>query len=280
MSLKALLVDDEYPSRNELRFRLERYPEIEVVGEAANAREALQLCSAMDYDVVFLDIQMPGMDGVELAQALRVGGKNPKVVFVTAYEEYAVNAFKVRATDYLLKPFDDARLDDTVQRLLEGRNGREARPEGKKPQPPLAWVPTEVNGTTVPVPVEDIVYIYSEKDYVFVRTLYVKPAFRTSRGLRGQADLPLHPPGARAAAIPPAVLPLPPQLPGERAPGQGDHPPHQRRLPAAHEGQAAQRGGGEPGQGAPPEGALRPAVRPGAHPGPSKASSRRRARVL
>jgi DNA-binding LytR/AlgR family response regulator len=170
LSLKALLVDDEYPSRNELRFRLERYPEIEVVGEAANAREALQLCSAMDYDVVFLDIQMPGMDGVELAQALRVGGKNPKVVFVTAYEEYAVNAFKVRATDYLLKPFDDARLDDTVQRLLEGRNGREARPEGKKPQPPLAWVPTEVNGTTVPVPVEDIVYIYSEKDYVFVRT--------------------------------------------------------------------------------------------------------------
>ncbi|MDA8146491.1 MAG: response regulator, partial [Thermaerobacter sp.] len=114
MSLKALLVDDEYPSRNELRFRLERYPEIEVVGEAANAREALQLCSAMDYDVVFLDIQMPGMDGVELAQALRAGGKNPKVVFVTAYEEYAVNAFKVRATDYLLKPFDDARLDDTV----------------------------------------------------------------------------------------------------------------------------------------------------------------------
>ena len=105
-----------------------------------------------------------------LAHVFGAGGRNPKVVFVTAYEEYAVNAFKVRATDYLLKPFDDARLDDTVQRLLEGRNGREARPEGKKPQPPLAWVPTEVNGTTVPVPVEDIVYIYSEKDYVFVRT--------------------------------------------------------------------------------------------------------------
>ncbi len=172
MSLKALVVDDEEPARKELRYRLGAFPDVEVVGEAAGAREALQLCSAVSYDVLFLDIQMPGADGIELAEEIRKTAKgSPHIVFVTAFEEYAVKAFQVRALDYLLKPFDDARLEETIFRLLGKDSGKR---DGKKVQNFLEWVPTEKNGTTIPIPVTDIIYLMTERDYVYVQTFNEK----------------------------------------------------------------------------------------------------------
>lgn len=172
MVLKALLVDDEPPARLELRYRLARYPEIEIIGEAANAREAKHLIEALDYDVVFLDVEMPGLSGIELARELRTKKPSPRIVFVTAHEHYAVPAFALRATDYLLKPFDEERLAETVQRLLElqgeGPAPDPAPPESVKPA--LSWVLAERDERSIPVPLADIVYIFSEGDAVYVQT--------------------------------------------------------------------------------------------------------------
>lgn len=171
MAIRALIVDDEFPARAELRFRLSKYPDVEVIGEAATAREALQLVEALEYDVVFLDVQMPGLNGIEVARRLRQRERAPRVVFVTAYDEYALEAFAARAVDYLLKPFDDDRLAETVQRLREGERGAPpAGPRRGEGSLALAWVPTEKEGKTIPVAVEDIVFITAEGDNVFVQT--------------------------------------------------------------------------------------------------------------
>jgi two-component system LytT family response regulator/two-component system response regulator LytT len=124
MKLKALIVDDEYPARQELRFMLENYADtIQIVGEAANAHEAWELITALEYSVLFLDIHMPGLNGLELASRLQehtreAGNNAPFIVFVTAYEEFALDAFGVNAVDYLLKPIDTVRFDRTLQKIF------------------------------------------------------------------------------------------------------------------------------------------------------------------
>ena len=102
MTIKALLVDDEAPARSELRYLLGSHPEVEVVGEAASAGDALELSRRVAHDVVFLDVEMPGLTGVEAAPLVRERADPPAVVFVTAHERYAVDAFAVEAFDYLL----------------------------------------------------------------------------------------------------------------------------------------------------------------------------------
>jgi two-component system, LytTR family, response regulator len=121
--LRAIIVDDEPVARNLLRAMLAEHPEVEVVGECRNAREAVTAIRDLDPDVVFLDIQMPGGDGFSVIE--RVGVEEmPAIVFVTAYDDYALKAFEVVAADYLLKPFDERRLESTVDRL-KGRVARE-----------------------------------------------------------------------------------------------------------------------------------------------------------
>lgn len=177
MTLKALIIDDEHPARMELRYRLSRYDDVEIIGEAASAREALRLIEALDYDVIFLDVQMPGMSGMELARHVRGREVPPRVVFVTAHENYAVPAFEMRAVDYLLKPIDDDRLAETVQRLREGQASapppsEESAPPGRgaEKKPLLQWVMAERDEKSIPVPLQDIVLIYSEGYSVYVQT--------------------------------------------------------------------------------------------------------------
>ena len=107
---KVLIVDDEAPARSELRFLLEQAGAVEVVGEAGSAAEALQLIAAIEYDIVFLDIEMPGLSGLDLAKALADAKRSPAVIFVTAYSEHALAAFEVAAADYLVKPVGLERL--------------------------------------------------------------------------------------------------------------------------------------------------------------------------
>lgn len=104
MKLRALIVDDEYPARKELRYMLEKFDYIEVVGEATNAKEALALISALDYAIIFLDIEMPGMNGIELCQTLQNQPDPPFIILVTAYESYALKAFEVNAVDLSSNP--------------------------------------------------------------------------------------------------------------------------------------------------------------------------------
>ncbi|MBY6190025.1 LytR/AlgR family response regulator transcription factor [Microbulbifer agarilyticus] len=118
--LKVIIVDDEPLARRGLRLRLENLGGIEVVAECGNGREAREQILALKPDVAFLDIQMPGVSGLDLVQLLPADGM-PQIVFVTAYDQYAVEAFEVNAVDYVLKPIEEDRLAMALQRVREKR---------------------------------------------------------------------------------------------------------------------------------------------------------------
>lgn len=115
MKKNAIIIDDERLARNELKKMLALHPEIDVIGEAANAEEGLRLINELNPDLILLDVQMPVKTGFDLLQELE---KLPAVIFTTAYDEYAIRAFEVNALDYLLKPIDPKRLSDAVQKFL------------------------------------------------------------------------------------------------------------------------------------------------------------------
>ena len=128
MNLRVLVADDEGPARHELCFQLERLDGIEVAGQAGDGVEALDLIRRLQPDLVLLDIQMPGRNGFDVARQLLARDVDTRVVFVTAYDQYAVEAFEVNAVDYLLKPIEPGRLARTIARvrrqLSSERGGR------------------------------------------------------------------------------------------------------------------------------------------------------------
>ena len=130
--MKAILIDDERLARQELKNLLAVYPEIEIVGEANNVETAIESIKQLKPDVIFLDIQMPGKNGFELLE--EISGV-PEVVFVTAYDEYAIRAFEVNALDYLLKPVQSNRLAETVKKILNKENSE--KQESKEQSLPL-----------------------------------------------------------------------------------------------------------------------------------------------
>lgn len=117
-NLKAIVVDDEPLARRGLRLRLEAMQGVEIVAECGNGREALEQVRILHPDVVFVDIQMPGINGLQLVQQL-AEGELPQIVFVTAYDQYAVEAFEVNAVDYVLKPIEEERLAMALTRVRE-----------------------------------------------------------------------------------------------------------------------------------------------------------------
>jgi len=123
--LTTLIVDDESLARRGLKLRLKEIADIEVVGEARNGREALALIAEKKPDLVFLDIQMPGVSGFEVVQQLDVKTM-PIILFLTAYDEYAVQAFEVNALDYILKPIDEERLHQVLDKVRSNLNQKRA----------------------------------------------------------------------------------------------------------------------------------------------------------
>jgi DNA-binding LytR/AlgR family response regulator len=115
--IRTLVVDDEQPARDELCFLLDRVPDVTVVGQSANGVDALRLAGELKPDLLFLDVQMPGLTGFEVARRLIEASLLPQVVFVTAFDQYAVEAFSVNAVDYVLKPIDAGRLEQTLDRV-------------------------------------------------------------------------------------------------------------------------------------------------------------------
>jgi DNA-binding LytR/AlgR family response regulator len=177
----AVIADDERLMREQIAARLkEAWPELEIVGEAANGREAVALVRARDPDIVFLDIRMPEMDGIEAARAL---AGEAHVVFVTAYDEYAVNAFEQGAVDYLLKPADPERVAVACQRL-RGRLAQKPDPMsdllaelsarigggGAKSREYLRWVQASVGTTLRVIPTTEILFFRAEDKYTRVQT--------------------------------------------------------------------------------------------------------------
>lgn len=176
MRPRALIVDDEAPAREELRYLLEQIGEVQVVGEATNGEEALVLLSSLDYDLVLMDIRMPGLTGLEAAARLRELPHRPKVIFTTAYPDHAVEAFDLAAADYLVKPFDAERLQRAVQRALGASEPATAGPPPPAADPPprsesgretdrLVRIPVQREGRTVLVDGEAIVYAAATRGY-------------------------------------------------------------------------------------------------------------------
>ena len=126
-ALNALIVDDEKPARDELSFLLKSFPDVNVVGQGKNGLEALALIKDRSPDLVFLDVQMPGLDGFGVIQRLvDRKARLPHIVFATAYDQYAVRAFEVNAVDYLLKPFDKGRLARAIGRARQAHGSEES----------------------------------------------------------------------------------------------------------------------------------------------------------
>ena len=171
---RVLIVDDEPIARRHLRVYIEREDDLEIVGEASSGAEAVTEIRQRQPDLVFLDVQMPGLDGFGVIEHL-LPGKLPAIVFVTAYDEYAVRAFRVEALDYLLKPFDDVRFAETLERARRHlrRPGLEAlteRLEGlvrhtSNRQRPLERLAVKVRGESIVVKTDTIDWIEAQANY-------------------------------------------------------------------------------------------------------------------
>jgi two-component system response regulator AlgR len=171
-ALRVLIVDDEAPARSRLRELLQDCAaslSLELVGEAANGNDALEFLAQNAADVVLLDIRMPGMDGIEAAQHMQRLPRPPAVIFVTAYDSHAIQAFEVNAIDYLLKP---ARAERLLAALLKAKALVAGSVEALRGLASQGRVNLSVyeRGRIVLVPVEKIVYLRAELKYVTVRT--------------------------------------------------------------------------------------------------------------
>ena len=160
--LRVLVIDDERPALDELSFLLKRDPRVDDVLTTDSATEALRLLHDLEVDVVFLDIQMPGLNGLDLAQVLARFKSPPPIVFVTAHDEHAVEAFDLRAVDYVLKPVREERLAEAVRRVLEGS----ARPAASGDE----QIPVERGGVTRFVKRSDVRYVEAHGDYARLHT--------------------------------------------------------------------------------------------------------------
>jgi DNA-binding LytR/AlgR family response regulator len=160
--LRALVVDDEAPARDELAFLLRADPRIASVQVAADATEALKLLNEQPLDVIFCDIKMPGLDGLELGRVVSRFSTRPKIVFVTAYDEHAVDAFELEATDYVMKPVRAERLAEAVRRVVSA--AAEATPVEDE------TLSVELGGVTRFVRRSEVRYVEAQGDYARLHT--------------------------------------------------------------------------------------------------------------
>ena len=126
--MKALIIDDEDLARAVVREHLSAHPDVEVVGECANGFEAIKAAAHHQPELIFLDIQMPKLDGFEVLELLEAEGKRPAVVFVTAYDQHALKAFEAHAVDYLLKPFSKERFDSALAKARALQSAQPSAP--------------------------------------------------------------------------------------------------------------------------------------------------------
>ena len=175
--LRALLVDDEAPALSELAFLLRQDHRIGEIRTASSGPDALRALDIHPVDVVFCDIKMPGLDGMDFARVLARFAERPQIVFVTAYDEHAVDAFEVRATDYVMKPVRADRLTEAVRRVVAARS--EVTPSGGLAPGPGSWtqptpedetIPIELGGVTTFIQRSQVLYAQAHGDYARLHT--------------------------------------------------------------------------------------------------------------
>ena len=171
--MKALIVDDEDLARAVVREHLAAHPDVEVIAECANGFEAVKAAAQHQPDLVFLDIQMPKLDGFEVLELLEADGRRPAVVFVTAYDQHALRAFEAQAVDYLLKPFSKERFDAA---LAKARAVRESRPSAtqlataNRQGRPLERIVVKDGPKVTVIPLDRLDWVQAQDDYVLLRT--------------------------------------------------------------------------------------------------------------
>jgi len=176
--MKALIIDDEDLARAVVREHLLAHPDVEVVGECANGFEALKAAALHQPDLIFLDIQMPKLDGFEVLELLEAEGKRPAVVFVTAYDQHALRAFEAHAVDYLLKPFSKERFDAALAKAKALHAAQPTAPptsavelastvrQGK----PLERIVVKDGPKVTVVHLDRLDWVQAQDDYVLLRT--------------------------------------------------------------------------------------------------------------
>lgn len=175
MTIRIIIVDDEPLMREELKYLLGRIADTEVVGEAAGGARALDVIQKVKPDLVFLDVQMPGMNGLAAAQEIARLEKPPYIVFATAYDEYAVKAFDLEAVDYVLKPFVEERLACAIKKVRRHLSSQDIQPPAPAPAPPveapkIGRIPAQKLGKIVLVDHKDILFFLRKNDLVYLRT--------------------------------------------------------------------------------------------------------------
>jgi two-component system, LytTR family, response regulator len=194
--LRAIIVDDEALAREAIALVLLRRRDVEIVAECGNGADALEAIATHAPDLVFLDVRMPGLDGLEVAQALDMTPM-PFVVFVTAYDEYAVRAFEVEALDYLVKPVDDERLNQCVDRAAKRRAGEDRHLAERiravvgqiAPRGSQQFLAAGPGGKVVVVRSEEIHWIEAADNYVRLHTARGVPMLReTLKSLERRLD--------------------------------------------------------------------------------------------
>lgn len=182
MELKVVLVDDEAPARNLLREYLQAYPQLQVVAECRNGVEAVSIINVLQPDLVFLDIQMPGKTGFEVLQEIEC---LPQIIFATAHDHYALNAFEANALDYLLKPFNKERFDRAVQKALKkdgaAMQNLVALTESLQTKTYPERILVEQGTKWVTLPVADIHWVEAAGDYTKIHA--AGQSFLSSKGI-------------------------------------------------------------------------------------------------
>ncbi len=188
MKKKAIIVDDEPHARFRIKHLLKNHPEILKIGEARNGAEAIELIETSNPDIVFLDIQMPDMDGFEVVKNISKKKNQPHIIFTTAYDEYALKAFEVHAIDYLLKPIDEDRFNETIELLIDKDSNKrwfskellnyfDTIEEKKKDQFSISVEHRSKNLTIYP---EEIISIHSDGNYSNINLAHTNLLYRST----------------------------------------------------------------------------------------------------
>ena len=190
-AISAVLADDETLASDELAYLLKDFPDVEIAGVASNGIEAVKLIEELEPDLVFLDVQMPGLDGVGVIRRLREKGlAMPQVILVTAYDQYAVEAFQLEALDYLLKPVEKDRLAQAMARVR--KNVAEVAPVAAEPRPGVQWSKVLVrNGQrNLLVDAQEVVYATIDEGTITVVASSVEGQsnYRTLEELQSNLD--------------------------------------------------------------------------------------------
>ncbi|WP_298761626.1 response regulator transcription factor [uncultured Psychroserpens sp.] len=198
MKLRCLIIDDEFLARQRLLKLLEPFDSILVIGECKNGQDALEKIKLKEPDLIFLDIQMPDMNGFTVYDKIQ---KKPYVIFTTAYDSYAIKAFKINAVDYLLKPFDEERLTIAIYRILDiKKTNKASKIEGQikrlllslqeESSPFINQIVLSSKGRDTVINIDDVVYFKSDGNYVQLVTSEKSHLYReTMNMLYSQLDL-------------------------------------------------------------------------------------------